>query len=87
MNDVAGPEESAGEELDALRALVAERHAILDGILLFGVIDAEAFRRCYAALGVPARWLVTARWQSHVPGVDCPGCKKGEPLTPIRELG
>jgi adenine/guanine phosphoribosyltransferase-like PRPP-binding protein len=82
VNDVAG----TGESIDALRKLVAERHAILGGIVLCCVVQPMQFRRYCADLGVPAHWLITAKWASHTPQVDCPGCRENAPLIPIAEI-
>jgi adenine/guanine phosphoribosyltransferase-like PRPP-binding protein len=84
VNDVAG----TGASVERLRELVVERHAKLEGIILFGVVDDETFRKYCASLGLPAHWLVTAKWApcTYTPDVDCPGCKAGEPLEPVSEI-
>lgn len=82
VNDVAG----TGASIDLLRELVAERHARLQGIILFGVVDDESFRSYCARLDVPVHWLVTAHWRPHTADLDCPGCKAGSPLVPIAEI-
>lgn len=82
VNDVAG----TGASISALRELVAERKALLVGVILFGVVQPEVFRRDCERLGLPAHWLVTAKWPTHTPEVDCPGCKARAPLLPVAEF-
>jgi adenine/guanine phosphoribosyltransferase-like PRPP-binding protein len=84
VNDVAG----TGASVERLRELVVAQHAKLEGIILFGVVDDETFRKYCASLGLPAHWLVTAKWApcTYTPDVDCPGCKAGEPLEPVSEI-
>jgi len=82
VNDVAG----TGASIDALRVLVAERHAFLSGVIVFGVVQPEQFRRYCSDLELPAHWLITAKWRNYTPAVDCPGCTAGAPLIPIAEF-
>jgi adenine/guanine phosphoribosyltransferase-like PRPP-binding protein len=82
VNDVAG----TGASIESLRELAVERHARVEGILTFGVVDEHAFRRYCEQARLPAHWLVTAGWKTHTPEVDCPGCSSRAPLMPVAEL-
>jgi adenine/guanine phosphoribosyltransferase-like PRPP-binding protein len=82
VNDVAG----TGASLDALRNVAAERGALLVGAVLFGVVQPDRFRDECERLDLPYHWLVTGKWTTHAPRVDCPGCMANLPLMPIAEL-
>lgn len=82
VNDIAG----SGASTEALRSLIAERHATLQGIVVFGVVDDSAFRRYCTELRVAGHWLVTATWKTYMPDDECPGCRAATALVPISEF-
>jgi orotate phosphoribosyltransferase len=81
VNDVG----STGASLDPLRELVAERGGLAVGVVLFAVVGGDGIEKYCATWHLPSRWLVTARWDTYAPE-RCPGCRAGEPLTPVAEF-
>lgn len=78
VNDIAG----TGTSLDALRQLVAERGGLAVGVALFAVARGTGVAEYCRKWQLPWYRVATARWETYAPE-SCPGCKSGEPLTPV----